>query len=40
VSHEFLQPDGRIMSLIPDVPVLFSQTSIQLQGDEGPDAED
>jgi hypothetical protein len=39
-SHEFLQPDGRIMSLIPESPVLFSQTSIQLQGDEGPEAED
>lgn len=39
-SHEFLQPDGRIMSLIPDAPVLFSQTSIHLDGDQGPEAED
>lgn len=39
-SHEFLQPDGAIMSLIPEKPVLFSQTSIHLQGDQGPEAED
>ena len=39
-SHEFLQPDGQIMSLIPESPVLFSQTSIHLEGDHGPGAED
>jgi hypothetical protein len=26
--HEFLQPDGRIMSLMPDFHPLFSQTLI------------
>jgi hypothetical protein len=29
-SHEFLQPDGRIMSLIPEFHPVFSQTEIKV----------
>jgi hypothetical protein len=39
-THEFLQPDGRIMSLLPESPVYFSQTAITLEGDDGPASEE
>jgi hypothetical protein len=39
-THEFLEPDGRIMSLLPERPVYFSQTFIDLEGDAGPPSED
>jgi hypothetical protein len=39
-THEFLEPDGRIMSLLPESPPYFSQTSIHLEGDPAPSAED
>jgi len=29
-SHEFLHPDGRIMSLVPEFHPLFSQTEIKI----------
>jgi hypothetical protein len=29
-SHEFLQPDGRIMSLVPEFHPMFSQTAIRI----------
>jgi hypothetical protein len=32
-THEFLEPDGRIMSLLPERPVYFSQTTFQVDGD-------
>jgi hypothetical protein len=38
--REFLKPDGRVMSLITNSPVLFSQTRIHLEGDGGPGVED
>ena len=34
-AHEFLQADGRIMSLLPEFHPLFSQTEITLDRDEG-----
>src|SRR5262249_62043162 len=34
-SHEFLQPDGRIMSLVSDFQPLFSQMEIKV-GENGP----
>jgi hypothetical protein len=34
-SHEFLQPDGRIMSLVPEFHPLFSQTEIRIAEHEG-----
>jgi hypothetical protein len=39
-THEFLEPDGRIMSLLPERPIYFSQTTIDLEGDAGPASED
>ena len=39
-THEFLEPDGRITSLLPERPVYFSQTTIALEGDPGPASED
>ncbi|WP_297494696.1 hypothetical protein [Acidocella sp.] len=33
-NHEFLQQDGRIMSLLPDFHPYFSQTSITVEGDD------
>lgn len=39
-THEFLQSDGRIMSLLPESPPYFSQTSIHLEGDPAPSAEE
>jgi hypothetical protein len=33
-SHEFLQEDGTIMSLLPDFRPYFSQTAIAMEGDE------
>jgi hypothetical protein len=39
-THEFLEPDGRIMSLLPERPVYFSQTMISLEGDTGPPSEE
>ena len=39
-THEFLERDGRIMSLLPESPPYFSQTSIYLEGDPAPSAED
>ena len=32
-AHEFLQPDGSIMSLLPDFQPYISQTSIALGGE-------
>jgi hypothetical protein len=29
-SHEFLQADGRIMSLVPEFHPVFSQTAIKI----------
>jgi hypothetical protein len=29
-SHEFLQPDGRIMSLVPEFHPMFSETEIKI----------
>jgi len=34
-NHEFLQPDGRIMSLLPSFQPYMSWTSIDLQEDSG-----
>jgi hypothetical protein len=34
-SHEFLQPDGRIMSLVPEFHPLFSQTEIKIADEKG-----
>lgn len=39
-THEFLQPEGQIMSLLPDRPVYFSQTTINVEGDAGPLSEE
>lgn len=39
-THEFLQPDGRIMSLLPERPVYFSQTTFQIEDALGPVTED
>jgi hypothetical protein len=36
-NHEFQQPDGRIMSLIPDFHPYFSQTVISLEGENRSD---
>ena len=33
-NHEFVQPDGRIFSLVPDFHPYFSQTQISLDGEE------
>jgi hypothetical protein len=33
VAHEFLQPDGRIMSMLPDFQPYMSQTTISLDDD-------
>lgn len=33
-SHEFLQPDGRIMSLVPIFHPMFSQTEIRIPNEE------
>lgn len=32
-NHEFLEPDGQILSLLPDFHPYFSQTSISLEGE-------
>lgn len=32
-NHEFLQPDGRILSLLPDFHPYFSQTAVSLAGE-------
>ena len=37
-THEFLQPDGRIMTLLPENPPYFSSTVITLEGEDEPDA--
>lgn len=40
VTHEFLQPDGRIMSQMPDAPVYYSKTRIGLEGHAAGQAEE
>lgn len=33
-NHEFLQPDGKILSMVPDFHPYFSQTTISILGEE------
>jgi hypothetical protein len=38
-SHEFLQPDGTIISLLPEFHPVFSQTAIKIASAQGKSAD-